>query len=100
MTERQTTAIAVIFPGQGTQQPGMGRPWVDHGAWAVVERAEKATGEPLGHLLLDASAEEPSRPRSSQLSAFLCSPVAWEAARDVIGAPVPFAGHSRGQIPA
>jgi [acyl-carrier-protein] S-malonyltransferase len=100
MTDRVTTAIAVIFPGQGTQQPGMGRPWADHGAWTVVERAEKATGEPLGHLLLDADAEELSRTRSAQLSVFLCSLVAWEAARDLIESPVAFAGHSLGQITA
>ena len=49
--------IAVIFPGQGTQQPGMASPWRDHPSWAIVEQAEAALGEPLGHLITDAPAE-------------------------------------------
>jgi [acyl-carrier-protein] S-malonyltransferase len=91
---------AVVFPGQGTQQPGMGRAWVDHDAWSVVDRAERTTGEPLAHLLLDAPAEELSRTRSAQLAVLLCSLVAWEATRDRVDVPVAFAGHSLGQITA
>ena len=49
--------IAVVFPGQGTQQPGMASPWRDHPSWAIVEQAEAALGEPLGHLITDAPAD-------------------------------------------
>ena len=38
--------------------------------------------------------------RDSQLSVLLLSLVAWEAARDSVGRPVAFAGHSLGQITA
>ncbi len=31
--------VAVVFPGQGTQAPGMGAPWHDHPAWKIVEQA-------------------------------------------------------------
>ena len=34
-------------PRTGDQGPGMGVPWRDHPAWAVVYRAEAALGEPL-----------------------------------------------------
>ncbi len=78
---------AVIFPGQGTQQPGMGVPWRDHAAWSVVERAEAALGEPLADLLLDAPAEQLARTREAQLAVLLTSLVAWEAARDHVAAP-------------
>jgi [acyl-carrier-protein] S-malonyltransferase len=91
---------AVIFPGQGTQQPGMGVPWRDHAAWSVVERAEAALGEPLGDLLLDAPAEQLARTREAQLAVLLTSLIAWEAARDLVGAPLGFAGHSLGQVTA
>ena len=37
----------MVFPGQGTQVPGMGAPWQDHPAWKVLEQAERALGEPL-----------------------------------------------------
>ncbi len=92
---------AIVFPGQGTQQPGMGRPWVDHPSWAVVERAEKATGENFTHLLVDASAEELSSTREAQLSVLLTSLVVWDAVRDQLPSPpVAFAGHSLGQVTA
>ncbi len=78
----------------------MGAPWRDQEAWAVVDRAERALGEPLAHLLLAESAEELARTRESQLSVLLTSLVVWEAARDQVAAPVAFAGHSLGQITA
>ncbi|HYH52323.1 MAG TPA: ACP S-malonyltransferase [Acidimicrobiia bacterium] len=93
-------AVAVIFPGQGTQGAQMGAAWRQHPAWSVVERAEEALGEPLAPLLLAESADELARTRESQLSVLLTSLVAWEAARDQVPAPAAFAGHSLGQITA
>lgn len=92
--------VAVIFPGQGTQQPGMGAPWRDHSAWSVVERAEAALGEPLAPLLLDAPAERLARTREAQLAVLLTSLVAWEAVHGSIGTPIAFGGHSLGQVSA
>ena len=48
---------AVVFPGQGSQQAGAGRDWLDHPAWSVVERAEAALDVPLAPLLLDLDAD-------------------------------------------
>ncbi len=93
-------AIAVLFPGQGTQTPRMGESWRDSPAWEIVERAEKAVDLPLAHLLLDAGADELGRTREAQLSVLLASLLAWEGLRDHVGAPVAFAGHSLGQITA
>jgi [acyl-carrier-protein] S-malonyltransferase len=94
--------VAVVFPGQGTQAEGMGRPWHAHPAWAVVERAERATGDPLGKLLLDAPADELGRTREAQLAVLTTSLVAWEAVRPALEAHdiVAFAGHSLGQVTA
>jgi [acyl-carrier-protein] S-malonyltransferase len=91
---------AIVFPGQGTQAPAMAEPWRDHPAWNVVERAEKALGEPLADLVLDAPAERLARTREAQLAVLLTSLVAWEAARDAFPEPVAFAGHSLGQVTA
>jgi [acyl-carrier-protein] S-malonyltransferase len=93
-------AVAVLFPGQGTQTPQMGAPWRDSPAWEIVERAEKAVGLPLAHLLLDAGDDELSRTREAQLSVLLASLLAWEGLRPHIEAPMAFAGHSLGQITA
>jgi [acyl-carrier-protein] S-malonyltransferase len=92
--------IAVIFPGQGTQAAGMGQPWRDHPAFAVVERAEAAFGEPLADLVLDAPPERLTRTREAQLAVLLTSLVAWEAIRERVVSPVAFAGHSLGQVTA
>ncbi len=92
--------LAVLFPGQGTQVPGMGLPWRDDPAWTVVERAEAAVGQPLGRLLLDADRDQLSRTQDAQLAVMLVSLMAWEAVRDLVGAPVAAAGHSLGQLTA
>ena len=97
--------VAVVFPGQGTQSPAMGLPWKGHPAWAVVERAESALGEPLAPLLLDADAVDLARTRNSQLSVLLTSLMAWDALAPRLGSAddieiVAFAGHSLGQVTA
>jgi [acyl-carrier-protein] S-malonyltransferase len=91
--------VAVTFPGQGSQVAGFGRAWRDHPAWVAVERAEEASGRALSPLLLDPDADL-SRTEDAQLAVLASSLLVWEAARDYIGTPVAFAGHSLGQITA
>jgi [acyl-carrier-protein] S-malonyltransferase len=92
--------VAIVFPGQGTQTPGLGARWRDHEAWRVVIEAEEATGERLAELLLDAPAEVLARTREAQLAVLTTSLVAWEAVRTRVKQPVAFAGHSLGQVTA
>lgn len=95
-------SIAVVFPGQGSQSPRAGEPWLDHPAWSLVGRASAAGGPDLGRLLLDAPAAALTSTGDAQLSVLAASLVAWEALRaslsvdDVVG----FAGHSLGQVTA
>ncbi len=92
--------VAIVFPGQGTQEPGMGAPWREHPAWKIVEQAEAALDEPLAPLLLDAPADQLARTRDAQLAVLCTSLVAWEAARPMLDDIVAFAGHSLGQVTA
>ena len=92
--------VAVVFPGQGTQVPGMGAPWTSHPAWKIIESAEAALGEPLAPLLLDAPAEQLARTRDAQLAVLCTSLIAWEAASAYVDDVVAFAGHSLGQVTA
>jgi [acyl-carrier-protein] S-malonyltransferase len=102
-TPRPSPALpfAIVFPGQGAAAPELGRPWVEHPAWSVVEQAEAVLDRPLARLLLEADEGELAATRASQLAVLLHSLVVWEALRpDLPSAPLAFAGHSLGQVTA
>ena len=92
--------LTFVFPGQGSQQPGMGAAFADDAAWAVVEQASDATGRDVAHLLLDADADELVETRNAQLGTFVHSMVALEALRSRGVEPGAVAGHSLGELSA
>ena len=92
--------LAFTFPGQGSQQPGMGRPWVDHPAWAIVEQATAASGRDVAALLLDADADELRRTENAQLATYVLSLVVHEAVRGLGVRCTTAAGHSLGEYSA
>jgi [acyl-carrier-protein] S-malonyltransferase len=92
--------IAFTFPGQGSQKHGMGRPWVDHPSWELVNEASAAAGRDVGQLLLEADAEELRQTRNSQLATFVLSLVVLDAVERLGVEPARFAGHSLGEYTA
>lgn len=93
--------LALLFPGQGSQRPGMGAPWRDHPSWVVVDRVAEATGRDVASLLLDADGETLKATRNAQLAAFALSLVALDAARrSGMGGVCAVAGHSLGEYSA
>lgn len=93
--------VALLFPGQGSQQPGMGEPWRDHPAFARWAEADAALGEDLTRLALSADADELRRPRACQLALFVHGVVladAWRA--EAAEPPAALAGHSLGEYVA
>jgi [acyl-carrier-protein] S-malonyltransferase len=92
--------LAFTFPGQGSQQPGMGRPWVDHPSWALVAEASVASGRDVAALLLDADAEELRRTENAQLSTYVLSLVVHDAVRRLGLRCGIAAGHSLGEYSA
>jgi len=91
---------AFTFPGQGSQRPGMGRPWTDHPSWEVVAEASSLSGRDVGRLLLEAGQEELTRTDNAQLATFVLCMVVLDAVERVGIEPSVCAGHSLGEYSA
>jgi len=92
--------LAFTFPGQGSQKPGMGAPWTDHESWELVAEASAIAGRDVGHLLLEADADELRQTRNAQLTTFVLSLVVLDAVERVGVSPGAAAGHSLGEYTA
>ena len=92
--------LAFTFPGQGSQIPGMGRPWANHESWEIVLEASEIISRDIAHLLLDADAEELKDTRNAQLTTFVSSLMVLDAVERLGIEPSFCAGHSLGEYTA
>ena len=92
--------IVFMYPGQGSQQPGMGEAWVDHPSWELVTEACEVTDRDVSRLLLTAGADELTETRNSQLATFVMSMVALDAVTRLGTEAAGHAGHSLGEYSA
>ena len=92
--------LAFTFPGQGSQKPGMGAPWVDHESWELVAEASAVAGRDIARLLLEADADELRLTHNAQLTTFVLSLVVLDAVERVGVSPAAAAGHSLGEYTA
>lgn len=97
---RRVPVPAFVFPGQGSQRPGMGGPWRDHPSWEIVQDASRLAGRDIGYLLLEAGATELAETRNAQLATLVSSLVVLDAVERLGIEPTACAGHSLGEYTA
>jgi [acyl-carrier-protein] S-malonyltransferase len=78
----------------------MGRPWVDHESWELVEEASQVAERDVARLLLDADADELKDTRNAQLTTFVSSLIVLDAVERLGVEPSFCAGHSLGEYTA
>lgn len=94
--------LAFVFPGQGSQYPGMVR-LLDRCSTrsrSLVGRAERVTGVPLTELMRTGDADTLSDPHVAQLTVFVTSSVLLEELVVRGWPPAIVAGHSLGEYTA
>ncbi len=78
----------------------MGRPWLDHESWELVDEASEVAGRDVAALLCDADADELKDTRNAQLTTFVQSLMVLDAVERLGIVPSYCAGHSLGEYTA
>lgn len=97
------TTTAVVFPGQGSQHPGMGRAFYE--AWPEtrerLDALSRTLGDDVARLCFEADADEQRRTGNAQPALFGLGLAVYEALVEQTGLdPDYLAGHSLGQFTA
>jgi len=95
--------VVLLFPGQGSQAPGMGKDLAGRfpAAREVFEAADVALNAPLSLLAFDGPADELTLTHNAQPALLTHGAAVWAAVRDAIGdMVVAAAGHSLGEFTA
>ena len=95
--------VVLLFPGQGSQVPGMGKELSARfpAAREVFEAADVALGVPLSTLCFEGPADELTLTHNAQPALLTHGAAAWAVVRETIGPMVvAAAGHSLGEFTA
>lgn len=94
--------IGVVFPGQGSQTPNMGRELVEvfPAACAIFDEVSAAVGRDLRALCWETDEDTLRQTQNAQIALYTCGLAAWATIRDDMPAPGAMAGHSVGEFAA
>lgn len=93
---------AFVFPGQGSQHPGMGRDLFDTqpAARQAFEELDAALDAPISRLCFEGTAEELALTANTQPAVLAHSVAAWRCLAERVAPPDVVAGHSLGEYSA
>jgi [acyl-carrier-protein] S-malonyltransferase len=95
--------VVLLFPGQGSQKPGMGKDLAAAfpAAADVFRQADAALGEPLSTLCFDGPADTLTLTHNAQPALLAHGAAVWAVTREAVGDSVrAAAGHSLGELTA
>ncbi|MEP6730359.1 MAG: ACP S-malonyltransferase [bacterium] len=96
-------SVVLLFPGQGSQVPGMGKDLAEQftAAREIFEAADDAIGAPLSKLCFEGPADELTRTLNAQPALLTHGAAVWDVVRHAVGPHVvAAAGHSLGEFTA
>src|ERR1044072_3170305 len=95
--------VVLLFPGQGSQKPGMAKDLADGfpAARAALDAADQALGVSLSMLNLDRPSEELTLTHNAQPALLAHGAAVWAVVKETLGPRgVAAAGPSPGEFPA
>ena len=95
-----SSGVALVFPGQGSQRPGMAQPWRDTPGFALWAEADDILGRDVSVLGLDATAEQLTEPVNCQVALYVHHAVLFANWRAAGRQAAVAAGHSLGEYNA
>ncbi|MER6347582.1 ACP S-malonyltransferase [Streptomyces sp. NPDC001595] len=98
----EMSGCLAMFPGQGSQRPGMAAHLLAEypAARRMFARADEILGLPLSEICVTGTEEELARTEVTQPAIAATSLAVWELLRDAGYEPAAIAGHSLGEYPA
>src|SRR5689334_8256206 len=96
-------SFVLVFPGQGSQKPGMAKDVAEAfpAAKAVLDAADTALGVSLSKLMFEGPADELTLTHNAQPALLAHGAAVWAVVKDTLaGKVVAAAGHSLGEFTA